>query len=273
VADWAVDGKPNSRWASDGPGADNAVEEQWLQLDLGTVCFIDSVNLEWERAYSRDYDIEISNDGLAWTNVHDENPGNGGGIGGKVQVRMLHHFARYVRIYSYQGEPTWGISLFEVKIFGDPDDYCDPPQSTGTCRRTIIDLDAATASASTIEGSHWIPDKAIDGDMISRWSSAFTDDAWFAVDLGAMTRIDHVWLYWEYAYPEKYELQVKDSLEDDWTTIVEINNSDGEVDVLDNLSAETQYVRLLCIERARGYYGNSLFAFEVRGTQVEACLS
>ncbi len=59
---WAVDGDRNSRWASDGPGASSAPQRQWLKLDLGQVSFIDSINLQWELAYSRDYQIQISDD-------------------------------------------------------------------------------------------------------------------------------------------------------------------------------------------------------------------
>jgi hypothetical protein len=127
------------------------------------------------------------------------------------------------------------------------------------------------ASASSEEGSHFSPDKAIDGDRESRWSSAHQDKAWFALDLGAMTRIDSVWLYWEHAYAEKYKLQVSNDGEN-WTTIVTVSDSDGDVDVLDGLAATTQYVRLECIERGRPIYGNSLLEFEVRGSQESTCL-
>jgi hypothetical protein len=50
----AVDGKLNSRWAILGPKdgvLHDPPEEQWLQLDI--------IILEWERTYSRDYDIQI----------------------------------------------------------------------------------------------------------------------------------------------------------------------------------------------------------------------
>jgi hypothetical protein len=53
VAARAVDRNPkNTRWASKGLGANGALEEQWLQLDMGKLCFIESMNLMWQAAYS-----------------------------------------------------------------------------------------------------------------------------------------------------------------------------------------------------------------------------
>jgi hypothetical protein len=277
VASNVVDGKRNSRWASLGPNeyrklteADGVLDEQWLKLDMGGVRFIDSVNLEWERAYSRNWNIEVSTDGETWEVVHSDKNGQSG----TVHVSMLNVVAQYVRIYSYEGDRNYGISVFEVKIFGDLSADCSSSPSTipNCADPAVIGLDDAIASASSEEGSHFSPDKAIDGDGKSRWSSAFTDDEWFALDLGHPTRIDAVWITWENAYPRKYMLQVAESLSGTWTTIVEEDNSDGETDILDGQQTVTQYVQILCIERARDCYGNSMWDFEVRGTQDQACL-
>jgi hypothetical protein len=100
---------------------------------------------------------------------------------------------------------------------------------------------------------------------------AFEDGEWFAVDLGAPTLIYAVWLFWETAYAGSYDLQVADSLGGTWTTIVAITDSDGDIDVLDGLDLVTQYVRILSSDRATRY-GNSMWEFQVRGTQVAACL-
>jgi hypothetical protein len=268
VPDWAVDGDPNSRWASDGPGADGASEKQWVKFDLGGHRFIDSINLEWERAYSRNYEIQISDTGEddnddAWKSLATFSDA----IGGAVEESMLDDTASYVRILSHQGDSNYGISLYEVKIFGDSHGDCIP--GPPTCRQKRID--AAEAFASSEEGSHYGPEKAIDGDMHTRWSSKFEDDEWFIVDLGAMTLVYSVWLFWERAYAGSYALQTGDSLTGSWTTIFETNDSDGEVDIIPSLHHVTQYVRLLSTDRATRY-GNSLREFEVRGTQEEGCI-
>jgi hypothetical protein len=264
VADWAVDNNPNTRWASEGPGADGASAHQWFELDLGGQRFIDSINIQWEAAYSETYTIQISYIGVVWETVHSFS----NGIGGEVEVSMLDRTARYVRIVSTKGNPTWGISLYEVKIFGDSDATCiDGP---ATCRQTGIH--AVAASASSEEGSHWVPENAIDEDWTTRWSSEFHEDEWFAVDLGAQTLVYSVWLFWETAYAGSYKVQTAESLNGTWTTIDTMWDSDGEVDIVDGLHAVTKYVRILSIDRATRY-GNSLWEFDVRGTQDTNCTS
>jgi hypothetical protein len=263
VADWAVDGNPNTRWASDGPNDAEGPnpEWQWLELDLGGARFIDSINLQWERAYSRDYEIRVSDYGVSWETVRTFP----NGIGGEVEVSMLDVTARYVRIFSTVGDSNYGISLYQVKIFGDSSGDCVVPT---TCRQTGID--AAAAVASSEESSHFGPEKAIDNDYSTRWSSEFRDGESITVDLGELTLVYSVWLFWERAYAGSYQLQTGDSLVGPWTMIVEIDDSDGEVDILDGLDVVTQYVRLLSTDRATRY-GNSLWEFEVRGTQEEGC--
>jgi hypothetical protein len=282
----AIDGKQNSRWASLGPDesrrqltpAAGVRDEQWLKLDMNKIVFIDSIILEWERAYSRDYTIEVSVDGEdgPWTVVSNGNDGEKG----KVELGMLNTLGRFVRIFSYEGDRNYGISLFEVKIFGDADKSCTPPPilPTGDCRGAPTIIDIVSAKASSQENNNLKAEKAIDGNFHTRWSSEWTDDEWFVVDLGAPMLLSAVKLHWENAYATNYELQVPvvaiGGLEDQsiidaatWTTIVAITDSDGDVDVLDGLTATTQYVRLLCTQRARGY-GNSLYEFEVHGTPV-----
>jgi hypothetical protein len=302
VADWAVDGDPNSRWASDGPNDAEGPnpEWQWLELDLGGIRFIDSINLQWERAYSRNYAIQISDDDiddsstnyaertLTVYNKPTDTVGNCGevpdtrditwktvrefpfGKGGEVEMSMLDVRARYVRIFSFEGDRNYGISLYEVKIFGDSNVDCT--RGPTTCRQAVIGLGAAAASASSEESSHKGPEKAIDGDMSTRWSSKFNDGEWFAVDLGKPTLVYSVWLFWERAYAGSYELQTANSLDGPWTQLVLESESDGETDILDGLHVVTQYMRLLSLDRATRY-GNSLWEFEVRGTQEEVCTS
>jgi cysteine-rich repeat protein len=260
----AVDGLQNSRWASKGPTTDNASHEQWIQLDLGGIRYIDSMLVEWERAFSRQYDIEVSLDGINWTIERTILNGNGG----QVIFNSLDVFARYVRISSHLGDRNYGVSIYEITIFGKD---CTPPPPT-TCRGEVIDLAAAIASASSIENSRHPAEDAIDDDLNTRWASAFTDDAWLAVDLGAPTLVHEVWIYWENAYAQSYNVEVADSPNGPWRPVAWVRNSDGGVDINDGLYLVTQYVRVLCLERARENYGNSIFELQVRGTQDPDCL-
>jgi hypothetical protein len=273
VGDWAVDGKRDSRWASEGPFADGAPEIQWLKLDLGGIRFIDSINLEWERAYSRDYDIQISNDGEdeSWINVENIYfPVEA--KAGHVRLRMLNVRARFVRIYSHAGDMNYGISLYEVAIFGDFEGDCKQRRSF-ECPGTFIELEASAASASSEERWDVSADKAIDEDMDTRWSSAFNEGESIMLDLGALTLIDSVWLFWERAYAVGYDLQVGESLGGPWTTIVAITDSDGGVDIIGGFADPivAQYLQIVSAIKKSTNYGISLTEIEVHGNQEEGC--
>ena len=80
----------------------------------------------------------------------------------------------------------------------------------------------ATASSS-YPGKPWTPDKAVDGDTSgsdSRWSSkratgttnegdgdVGTKEQWLQIDLGTVTAVEQVNIYWEAAFATRYEIQ------------------------------------------------------------------
>ena len=51
-------------------------------------------------------------------------------------------------------------------------------------------------SASSSENGSLGPEKAVDGDSTTRWSSSFTDGQWWQVDLGSAKTVDSVELNW-----------------------------------------------------------------------------
>jgi hypothetical protein len=106
-------------------------------------------------------------------------------------------------------------------------------------------------------------DKAVDGSMTTRWSSAFSDPQSIIVDLGAFYHINEVLLYWENAYAKEYYLQVSDNLSG-WTEVKHETNGDGGIDRI-VMGDNARYVRMLGIQRATEY-GYSLYEIEVHGT-------
>jgi hypothetical protein len=264
----------NSRWASLGPNdnrkltnADDGLDVQWLKLDMGeSPIFIDTIILEWEAAYSRNYDIMVSDDDILWEKVSEGNNGEEG----MVQLKDLNARGRYIKIFSKEGSPNYGISLFEVEIYGDPDEACTTPiVPAGECDPELIWIEIAKASASSQESGDNMASKATDGNFHStRWSSERANNQWFVVDLGRPMQISEVRLHWEHAHAREYILQKGDSLEGDWTDLVHITDSDGGIAVHDNLNNEvTQYLRLELILRAT-VWGFSLWEFEVKGAPV-----
>jgi beta-galactosidase len=127
------------------------------------------------------------------------------------------------------------------------------------------------ATSSGNENAGLGPLNAVDGDLTTRWSSAFTDNQWLEVDLGSPMTINKVVIYWENAYGKAYDIQVSKD-EQTWTTVATQNAGKGGVETLTFPSVLNRYIRLLGITRATAY-GYSLFEFQVYGADVPAILT
>jgi hypothetical protein len=127
----------------------------------------------------------------------------------------------------------------------------------------------ATATASGAENNGVSSSNAIDGNLNTRWSSNFADNAWITIDLGRETAFNRVVLNWENAYGKQYQIQSShDNV--DWTHAVftQSNGKGGIEDLpLDNTTA--RYIRLQGVQRATGY-GYSMFEFAVYNDPARA---
>ena len=103
----AVDGRADTRWGSAWS------DPQWLRVDLGATATVTQVQLQWEAAYARAFQIQTSPDGAAWTTVYSTTAGTGGN-----QTLTVNGSGRYVRMYGTQRGTGYGYSLYEFKVFG-----------------------------------------------------------------------------------------------------------------------------------------------------------
>ncbi|MEU2617949.1 discoidin domain-containing protein [Streptomyces sp. NPDC007157] len=120
-----------------------------------------------------------------------------------------------------------------------------------------------TATASSEENAGTVAANAVDGNTGTRWSSAFTDDQWLQVDLGATATVSQVVLNWETAYGKDYKLQISAN-GSSWTDLTSVTGGDGGTDTL-AVSGQGRYVRMQGVHRAT-QYGYSLWEFQVFGT-------
>lgn len=105
----AVDGDLNSRWASA-----YGDQQQWIVVDLGSSRQLSEVQLRWEVAYARRYEVQLSADRNNWNTVATVSTGNGG-----IDEHDISGTARYVRILCQQRGTEWGYSLWELNIYGN----------------------------------------------------------------------------------------------------------------------------------------------------------
>jgi hypothetical protein len=104
---------------------------------------------------------------------------------------------------------------------------------------------------------------AVDGDRGTRWSSGWSDNQWFRVDLGASRTVARVILRWEAAYASAYRVEVSaDGVS--WRRVWSTDAGDGGVDNDTFAPASARYVRMVGVRRATSY-GYSFWELEVYG--------
>lgn len=102
----ATDGNWSTRWASDWS------DPQWLQVDLGQTTTFKHVQIGWESAYGKAYQIQVSNDGTNWSTVYSTTSGTGG-----VDDFDVNGTGRYVRLYITARGTTYGDSVYEFGVY------------------------------------------------------------------------------------------------------------------------------------------------------------
>jgi hypothetical protein len=134
------------------------------------------------------------------------------------------------------------------------------PADAATCGTTNIALNAP-ATSSSVENAGHPASLAVDGNLTTRWSSAFSDPQWMQIDLGAMQSICRVKLTWENAFATAFQIQVSNDAAN-WTPIYSTTAGTGGVNDLTGLTGSGRYIRMYGTVRATGY-GYSLYEFEV----------
>src|SRR5690349_17809626 len=116
----AVDGNPGTRWSS------AFADPQWLQVDLGSSQTISRVELNWETAAARAFQIQTSANGTSWTSIYSTTTATGGN-----QSLTVSGTGRYVRMYGTQRTTGYGYSLWEFKVYGGTTTPPTTPPTTG----------------------------------------------------------------------------------------------------------------------------------------------
>jgi Domain of unknown function (DUF1996)/F5/8 type C domain len=136
--------------------------------------------------------------------------------------------------------------------------------ATPVCNTTNI-AQGRSATASSSENVNMRASYAVDGDGISRWSSAWNDpntaDAqWFQVNLGSVQQLCGVTLQWEGAYGKAFKLETSNDAVS-WTPIYSTTTGTGGTQAL-SVTGAGQYIRMNASARGTGY-GYSLLEFKV----------
>ena len=85
---------------------------------------------------------------------------------------------------------------------------------------------------------------ANDGNSATRWSSAYADNQWWEVDLGADRTIDRVELNWEVAYASRYRIRTRTSESSAWSTAASVTTDSPGLEVHTFTPRSARYVRI-----------------------------
>jgi NedA-like, galactose-binding domain/Glycosyl hydrolases family 16 len=234
----AVDGNAGTRWSS------AYSDPQWIAVDLGSAQTITSVKLSWEAAYGRSFRIQTSNDNSTWTDRFSTTSGTGG----TQTITIPATSARYVRVYGTQRGTIYGYSLWEFEVYG------------GTATGTNAALGRPVTVSSTDDASN-AAGNAVDGNAATRWSSAYSDPQWIAVDLGSAQTVTSVRLRWEAAFGRSYRIQTSND-NSTWADRYTTTTGAGGTETIAVPATSARYVRLYGTQRGTAY-GYSLWEFEV----------
>jgi beta-glucanase (GH16 family) len=119
------------------------------------------------------------------------------------------------------------------------------------------------ALASSSENGTTPASGAVDGNLTTRWSSAFSDPQWIQVDLGDEYAIESVKITWEPAYGKNYLVQLSDD-GTNWNTVKTITGNTTLVNDHADIDGEGRYVRIYGTLRGTEW-GYSIYELEVYG--------
>jgi beta-galactosidase len=126
----------------------------------------------------------------------------------------------------------------------------------------------ATATSSGNENDGYPPSAAVDGNMNTRWSSAFVDPSWIQLDLGSVQAFNRVVLFWQNAYGTQYQIQTSPDLQQ-WTTVYTQTAGQGGTEDISFPTVNARYVRMYGTQR-NTQYGYSLYEFQVYDNAASA---
>ncbi|WP_063795554.1 discoidin domain-containing protein [Paenibacillus sp. Soil750] len=179
TAGWAVDGKMSTRWGS------LRTDTEWIYVDLGSSRKIDEVRLFWEAAYAKSYQIQVSANGINWSDVYSTISGNGG----TDDISFASTSARYVRMNATERGTGYGYSLWEFEVYGEDNNLA---------------AGATVTFSSSYDNSNWSDNKLNDGQRNSvsgsyGWTSnnslSSNHTEYVSLDLGSNHMVNTVNLY------------------------------------------------------------------------------
>lgn len=153
----AFDGDLNTRWSS------VFSDEQWIYIDFISQKSFNRIQLNWETAYGKVYEIQVSNDANNWTTIAAVSDGDGG----VDTVDVVPQCSRYVKINGITRGTQWGFSLYEFQVLQVPTGVAAPVVNSIPAWSVVND-DPVTITGIAAAGVAVVPYAEIPG--TGRWA-------------------------------------------------------------------------------------------------------
>jgi len=144
-ADYAIDGDITTRWGSE----ERKSNPEWIVVDLGSNIKINKVNIMWESAFARNFEIQVSRNDIDYETVSNVKINREVILDEEAEledyIQTTTSFAtvgaRYVKIYCTEKGTLYGYSIYELEIYYINENV---PKDTGI----VINTGTGTGSGS-----------------------------------------------------------------------------------------------------------------------------
>jgi beta-glucanase (GH16 family) len=155
TADKAFDNDPASRWATN--PTTGWVDPGWIYVDLGATAQVSQVVLQWDPAYGKAYQIQVSGDATNWTTIYSTTTSDG-----LKDVINATGSGRYVRMYGTARAGPYGYSLWEFSVYGTGGNPTNPPAKpadpTFPATRLVFSDEFNGAAGTRVDTGKWTLD-------------------------------------------------------------------------------------------------------------------
>jgi glucose/arabinose dehydrogenase/PKD repeat protein len=176
-------------------------------------------------------------------------------VGFKTSISTADPFIAGTTTWLFDRWSDGGTRLHNITI----------PATDSTVTASYLEDKAAgkVTSASSIEGTGFEPGKAVDNSSTTRWSSSFTNNQWWQVDLGRARLVTTMSLNWEAAYASQYQIRTSTN-GTTFTTAATVNITAPGWKTTTFTSRSARYVRVVGVTRAT-QFGISFWDARVQG--------
>lgn len=252
----AIDDNNGTRWESD------ATDDEWWRLDMGQERTFNTIRINWETAYAKEFTITYSSDGEKWSEFYVESGLESSGwqtIYSETPVT-----ARYINYHGTLRATGWGQSFFEFQVM-----MAEAPRENIALHKPIV---ASSTGYNDVN-------RVVDGNYSTEWQGSETNgteddeesrtfDAWFVVDLEQVYTVDQVNITFEGACSQDYRIDFSEDNQT-WAVAYEFAGNAGIYGRTDAIKepANNQKVRFVRFwsTKAATQWGVKIFEIEVFG--------